>query len=229
MQHIKAIRSDNYLSHREKQPRNHNVQCSINSLVISAGRYNGAMDSPATIPPVQTRILDWVAMIDRLTPDDRAGLRAHFLSLDASDRRLRFGGAVADDYLGRYVDGIDFATSWVYGVRDGRGGWVGVGHLSPAQGAPEQRGSAELGLSVVPSARGRGLGAAIFRFAVAQASRDGAERLYMHCLTSNRAILSIARSAGMAIGSSGGEADAWLQIPPQAELIRLLIEEPAAA
>ena len=51
----------------------------------------------------------------------------------------------------------------------------------------------------------------------------------MHCLTSNRAILSIARSAGMSIGSSGGEADAYLVVPDHAELIGGLVGETAAA
>ncbi len=169
------------------------------------------------------RILDWVAMIDRLSVADRDGLRSHFLSLDASDRRLRFGAAVGDAHILGYVNAIDFGQSYLYGVRNGQGGWLGIGHLSPA-GA-----DAELGLSVLPDARGRGLGAAIFRFAVAQASRDGASRLYMHCLTGNRAILSIARSAGMSIGSSGGESDAWLTVPAHAELVRLLIGEPTTA
>lgn len=199
------------------------LRCNIIPCSSTVGDYNRGMESRASTSRINSRILDWVAMIDRLVPDDRPGLAGHFLSLESSDRHLRFGGVVSDDHIRRYVDSIDFGVSWVYGIRDGRGGWVGIGHLSPL---PD---GAELGLSVVPAARGRGLGAAIFRFAVAQASRDGAERLYMHCLTSNQAILSIARSAGMAIGSSGGEADAWLRIPPQDELVRLLMNDAQAA
>ena len=179
------------------------------------------MQTNANVLPRQ--ILDWVALLERMDASERDGLRDHFLSLDADDRRLRFGLPVGDEHIRRYVDAIDFDADVVFGVCSGTGSWLGIGHLSPA-GA-----DAELGLSVLPDARGRGLGAAIFRFAVAQASRDGASRLYMHCLTGNRAILSIARSAGMSIGSSGGESDAWLTVPAHAELVRLLIGEPTTA
>ena len=168
-------------------------------------------------------VLDWVAMIDRLGADDAPVLVAHYLELSEIDRHYRFGGAVSDDHVRRYANSLDFSRSYVYGVRDGRGGWIGIGHLSPLP-----QGDAELGLSVLARARGRGLGAAIFRFAVVQASRDGARRLFMHCLTSNRAIVSIARSAGMSIGSEGGESAAWLEIPPRDELVSLLIAEQAS-
>lgn len=170
------------------------------------------------------RILDWVALIERLDVGDRESLREHFLSLDADDRRLRFGLPVSDSHIDEYVDHIDFAEAHVYGVRGApQGPWIGIGHLIPAQDM------AELGLSVVPDARGKGLGAAIFRYAVGHAASNGATRLYMHFLASNRAILSIARSAGMSIGSSGGESDAYLIIPSRAELVRQLMLEPAAA
>jgi GNAT superfamily N-acetyltransferase len=167
------------------------------------------------------RVLDWVALIDRVGPQDRDSLRRHFLALDEEDRRLRFGVAVSDSHIDKYVAGIDFAASHVYGVR-GRGqGWLGIGHLSHGNGA------AELGLSVLPVARGRGLGAAIFRYAVAQASRLGAGRLYMQFLTRNRAILSIARSAAMEIASHGSEADAYLLVPDHADLVAQLVAGPA--
>jgi GNAT superfamily N-acetyltransferase len=178
-------------------------------------------DAPAESAVIAARLLDWVALIERLRVADRATLKAHFLALGDDDRRLRFG-AVSDRHIASYVDGIDFDASHVYGVR-GRGSqWLGIGHLSPG---PEV---AELGLSVLPEGRGRGLGAAIFRYAVARASRRGISRLYMHCLTSNRAILSIARAAGMSIGSSGGESDAYLMVPDHAELIEGLVGEPVA-
>jgi GNAT superfamily N-acetyltransferase len=171
---------------------------------------------------MRRQILDWVALIDRLGDGDRDGVRAHFLSLGEEDRRLRFGMAVSDDFIATYVDGLDFAASHVYGVRSGSAGWLGIGHLSHGNGV------AELGLSILPDGRGRGLGGAIFRYAVAQASRHGVGRLYMHCLTSNRAILSIARSAGMSIGSSGGESDAYLLVPDHADLVAQLVGVPAA-
>jgi len=183
--------------------------------------------TPAAQPAagaVPKRLLDWVALIERLGERDRDDLLRHFLALDADDRRLRFGTSVRDDHVRRYIGSLDFERSYVYGVRDADGGWLGVGHLQD-----ETPGNAELGLSVLPHARGRGLGAAIFRYAVAHAARAGASRLYMHFLASNRAIASIARSAGMTMRSEGGEANAYLQVPAYPDLARMLIRQPEPA
>lgn len=162
-------------------------------------------------------VLDWVALLERLGEDDRGAFAGHLRALDEADRRLRFGLAVDDDFIDRYVGRIDFSSDVVFGVRAGPGELVGVGHLV-VQGR-----TSELGLSVLPKARGRGLGAAIFRFAAARAARAGAARLYMHFLTSNRAILSIARKAGMSIHSEAGEADAYLVVPPFPEFVSQLM------
>jgi GNAT superfamily N-acetyltransferase len=177
---------------------------------------------------MQTRILprdilDWVALLERLDDADRQGLEAHFLALGDDDRRLRFGVPVNDEHIRRYVQGVDFERDVVFGVCSGAGQWLGVGHLV-LQGK-----TAELGLSVLPDARGRGLGAAIFRFAVAHAARAGVKKLYMHFLTANQAIVAIARGARMAIESEAGEADAHLVVPPYPEFVRMLMEEPQPA
>jgi GNAT superfamily N-acetyltransferase len=163
------------------------------------------------------QVLDWVALLERLHDDDRPGLCAHYLALAAEDRRLRFGLQVTDEFIEKFVERVDFGRDVVFGVCSGSGRWLGIGHLVPGNGA------AELGLSVLPEARGKGLGAAIFRFAVAHAARNGVRRLFMHFLTRNKAILSIARSARMAIESEAGESDAHLVVPPYPEFVRMLI------
>lgn len=175
--------------------------------------------------PLPKRLLDWVAMIERLSDADRQSVLGHFLSFDAEDRRLRFGLPVTDLHIIRYVESLDFERSHVYGVRAGPDGeWLGIGHLIEGDGH-----MAELGLSVLAHARGHGLGSAIFRYAVAQAARTGVRRLYMHFLTSNNGILAIARAARMSIDASGGEADAFLVVPPHEDLVNQLIGETADA
>lgn len=177
-------------------------------------------------PTLAKRLLDWVALIERLTDADRESLLGHFLSFDAEDRRLRFGLPVSDAHIVRYVESLDFDRSHVYGVR-GAGPddeWLGIGHLIEGDNH-----MAELGLSVLPAARGHGLGSAIFRYAVAQAARTGVRRLYMHFLTSNNGILAIARAARMSIDASGGEADAFLVVPDHGELINQLIADTDSA
>lgn len=181
-----------------------------------------AASAPANLL-LPRRLLDWVALFERLTPYESPELACHFTALDTEDRRLRFGLPVDDAFIVRYVSGLDFDRDAIFGVCSGPGEWLGVGHLA-AMGK-----DAELGLSVLPYARGRGLGAAIFRYAVAHAARAGAEKLHMHFLTSNRAIASIARTAGMIVRSESGEADAYLEVPPYPELARMLIRQPEPA
>lgn len=163
------------------------------------------------------QVLDWVALLERLQDADRDGLRRHYLALDAEDRRLRFGLQVTDEFIDGYVAKVDFERDVVFGVCSGTGRWLGIGHLVPAVE------DAELGLSVLPEARGKGLGAAIFRFAVAHAARRGVRRLFMHFLSRNKAILEIARGARMKIESEAGESDAHLVVPPYPEFVRMLI------
>lgn len=169
------------------------------------------------------QVLDWVALLERLHDADRDGLRRHYLALGPEDRRLRFGVQVSDEFIDGYVAGVDFDRDVVFGVCSGAQRWLGIGHLVPGDG------DAELGLSVLPEARGKGLGAAIFRFAVAHAARKGVRRLFMHFLARNRAILAIAQAARMQISSEAGESDAFLVVPPYPEFVRMLIasSEPA--
>ncbi len=163
------------------------------------------------------QVLDWVAMLERMQESERAGLLRHYLALGPEDRRLRFGLSVSDEFIVSYVERVDFANEVVFGVCSGAGEWLGIGHIS-TPGV-----DAELGLSVLEHARGKGLGGAIFRFAVAHAARNGVHRLFMHFLTRNKAILALARSAGMEIRSEAGESDAHLVVPSHADFVRMLI------
>ena len=177
---------------------------------------------PVNPAPLPQRLLDWVTLFERLSEADRGTLVTHFTALEMDDRRRRFGVPVDDAFIERYIAGLDFKRDVIFGARSAPGQWIGIGHLVLAEGL------SELGLSVLSDARGRGLGAAIFRYAVVRAARAGHGRLCMHCLTSNRAIMSIARSAGMQIRAGAGEADAYLVVPPYPEFARMLMGSTSA-
>jgi GNAT superfamily N-acetyltransferase len=146
--------------------------------------------------------------VKELSAFDRPTLMRHFLALAGEDRRLRFGGGLRDEAVERYVEGIDFVRDAVLGVVDDELRVVGAAHL--ARGAS----FAELGVSVLPEHRGRGLGAALLRRAHTHARNWGVRELFMHCLAENGAMMHIARAQGMDIAQAGGEADAWLKLPP---------------
>jgi GNAT superfamily N-acetyltransferase len=143
-----------------------------------------------------------------LSPLERPALERHFLALGADDRRLRFGASLNDFALRAYVARIDFDADAVFGVYDDRLRLAGAAHLARSDG------HAELGVSVLQGHRGRGVGGALLARAHRHARNWGVRRLFMHCLGENSAMLSLARSQGMALVASSGEVDAWLGLPP---------------
>jgi GNAT superfamily N-acetyltransferase len=146
--------------------------------------------------------------IRELTRAERPGLREHFLSLAANDRRLRFGTPLGDFPVHEYVERIDFEHDAVFGVADDELRLLGVAHVARSDG------HAELGVSVLEGHRGRGIGGALLERAHTRARNWGVHALFMHCLTENGAMMRLARKQNMRIVAEAGEADAWLALPP---------------
>ena len=135
-------------------------------------------------------------------------LLAHFLALDAQDRRLRFGVCLSDQAISDYVARIDFESDAVFGVFDEDMRLAGAGHLARGDGF------AELGVSVLPAHRGRGMGGALLARTHMHARNWGVPTLFMHCLAENGAMMHLARKQGMRIATERGEADAYLELLP---------------
>jgi hypothetical protein len=72
---------------------------------------------------------------------------------------------------------------------------------------------AEFGVSVLTSARGRGLGRLLFERAVMHARNEGVSMMFIHALSENTAMIKIARRAGAVIEQEAGEAQAYLRLP----------------
>ena len=148
------------------------------------------------------------AIIRELSRLDAAPLYEHFLSLEAEDRRLRFGIPIGDSAVRAYVARIDFERDAVFAIFDDELRLAGAAHLA------REPGHAELGVSVLPGHRGRGLGGALLARAHLHARNWGVRTLFMHCLTENGTMMHLARKQGMDILAGRGEADAWLRLPP---------------
>ena len=141
-------------------------------------------------------------VVRHLADSDRWRLRPHYKALDPEDRRLRFGVTLNDDALDRYVDLIDFDTDAVLGVVDASDNLLAVAHVAPVgEGA-------ELGLSVHQGQRGQGLGGALFEQAAVWARNRYLQRIFMHCLRENHAILHLARRHGMTVSMDGSDSSA---------------------
>lgn len=143
----------------------------------------------------------------RLRDSDRAALTTHFLSLDADDRRLRFGASLSDDAIRGLDERIDFERDELFGVADDELRLIAVVHVAfyPAK--------AELGLSVLAGARGCGLGNALFSRAVMHLTNRGVREVFVHCLSQNGAMMHLARKNGMRVVQEGPETDAYLALP----------------
>jgi GNAT superfamily N-acetyltransferase len=147
-------------------------------------------------------------LIRELSRPERPALERHFLALGGDDRRLRFGTSLNDAALCAYVGRIDFERDAAFGVVDDELHLIGAAHVARSER------SAELGVSVLPAHRGRGIGGALLARAHLRARNWGVRALFMHCLAENGAMMHLARKQGMDIVAEAGEADAWLKLLP---------------
>ncbi|RGE46021.1 GNAT family N-acetyltransferase [Comamonas testosteroni] len=151
--------------------------------------------------------------IRSLSPRHRERIVKHLLKLDARDRYLRFGYAASDEQVARYVEHLDFERDDIFGIFNRRLELIAMAHLAFA-GHPEHEKCAEFGVSVLKSARGKGLGARLFERAVLHARSKNVSMMFIHALSENTAMLKIARNAGATVKRDGSESEAYLELPP---------------
>lgn len=146
----------------------------------------------------------------------RRRIAEHLLALGERDRYLRFGYPASDEQIQKYADHLDLARDEVLGIFNRRLQLIAVAHLAYAP-APQIKGRpamAEFGVSVAKEARGRGFGARLFERAALHARNRGIDTLFIHALSENAPMLSIARKAGAKVERDGSESEAWLRLPP---------------
>jgi RimJ/RimL family protein N-acetyltransferase len=129
--------------------------------------------------------------IDRL-------VKHFFDDIRGEDRRLRFGHVVDDEIIERYITDDSFEQ---YGLRNM---WFiveeGCDVVASCHVAYDrQTNSAELGLTVSPDYRDQKIGQELFNRGAIWARAMGAESLFMHCLSENKAVQHIAKKNGMTI------------------------------
>ena len=174
---------------------------------------------------------NWIP-IRSLGPRHRGRIAAHLSELDPEDRYFRFGYAITDSQISKYVDILDFEHDEVFGIFNRRLVLIAMAHLAHSIVAPRGTGKAmsEFGVSVSRQARGRGFGRRLFERAMLHARNRSVGTLLIHALSENVAMLKIARRAGATVVREGAETDAWLELPPDsfASHVDELIERRAA-
>lgn len=142
-----------------------------------------------------------------MRPDERSKLLTHLLALGADDRRLRFEHRLSDDGVRQYVEGIDLSRDAVFIVTDAELAIVGAAHLA------RKDEDSELGISVLPQSRGRGIGAALLERCAVHARNWGVRVMFMNCLVENAAMMHLARKQDLQTAVSGTEAEAFVRLP----------------
>ena len=129
-------------------------------------------------------------VVRRLSVFDQEAFIQHLLRLDADSRRLRFGMIASDAFLLEYAKGCARWDVVIYGYFVGDI-LRGAAEMRPL-GANAQA-EAEVAFSVENEFRGQGVGSVLFEKMVRAARNRGYTKLYMSCLSTNRAMQALAR------------------------------------
>ncbi len=151
---------------------------------------------------------NWVP-IRTLGSHHREQMVQHLLALDDDDRARRFGHLASDERIRHYVEQMDFDADAMFGVFDRRLHLVAMVHLA----FQSQGDAAEFGISVLPSMRGRGVGALLFEHAITLARNRNIDTLIIHLARDNAPMLAIVRRAGAKLAFDGSDAIATLPLP----------------
>jgi hypothetical protein len=145
----------------------------------------------------------------RLGTEHRAAVTAHMMALDKTGRELRFGTAMSDGSLAKYVAAIDFGSDIVEGAWDDNL-LVGVAHLAVYREDDHRVG--ELGISVLTEARHRHLGQRILARTLVHARLQGLQHVNVLFLTRNRPMVRLAREFTNRVETNRGDAHATIDL-----------------
>jgi GNAT superfamily N-acetyltransferase len=134
----------------------------------------------------------------------------HLKHLCESDKLTRFGHVISDAGIDKLILDIVYHPEnhhlWIATKNDETLGW---GHLAVDHGL-----SWEVAVSVNRHQQGTGVGTQIVGTMLDWCKFHNVNEIYMHCMTENRAIQSIARKFKLrTVDRAGGQESAALQVP----------------
>src|SRR3981189_1129402 len=148
-------------------------------------------------------------VIRKLWVDRAAPYRDHLVRLDGKTRRNRFGGAVSDEFIHKYIAlpiGLD-AVIHGYFVDGGLRGGAELPPLGPAL-----TDEAAAAFSIETPWQSNGVGTALLERTLLAARNRGIKLLHMACLANNRRMVDLAKKFDAELsfdfGSVVGEVEA---------------------
>jgi GNAT superfamily N-acetyltransferase len=146
---------------------------------------------------------------------DTPGIVAHFRSLDAGDRRMRFCATLTDAAIERHVAGVWERRSLVLAAYDGPI-WDGpLYRAGPIRGLAElslDAGEAELGISVDATLRRRGVGTWLVQTAGRLLAPRGIRTIRAYTTPGNASFLTLSRALGAAIETGPDEVEVLFEV-----------------
>lgn len=173
--------------------------------------HNSSFEDRLTAKPYSAGL---AVPVRELHASHRGEILAHLLLLNEEDRRLRFGSQTPDQVIHHYVQGLDFSNDALFGSFDSELNLVGMAHLAYLPENENQVPAAEFGVSVLPAGRGQGIGTALLARASVHSRNTRIEKLLVHCLSHNKAMMHLAHKVGMQVEYAYGDADAYLRLRP---------------
>ena len=145
--------------------------------------------------------------IRKLVPSQRAMVRDHLLSLDRSDRYLRFLSHVNDDLVIAYSETMFGKGAFVLGAfADGL--LCAVGELR-RRGTPSSP-VGEVAITVEQTFQSRGIGTEMLRRLVEIARNRWISKLHCDCLLDNTRVQKITRKLGGSLHTTNGTTEAYV-------------------
>ena len=134
--------------------------------------------------------------------------RGHLLRLDGESRRNRFGGAVSDEFIGRYCEPSALGGAILYGffVDGVLRGAAELRLLEPA-------GDAEVALSIERAWQSQGVGTVLLEHLLLAAGNRGIERLHVLCLAENGRMRQLARKFDAELSIQSGSIVGEMKAP----------------
>jgi RimJ/RimL family protein N-acetyltransferase len=132
----------------------------------------------------------WGGTVRKLWFTETEKFQDHMLRLDVESRRMRFGMAVDDDFIRKYVRQINRFQSVVYGFFVGRD-MCAAAELRMI--GESWHGEAEAAFSVETEYQNSGVGTDLLGRIILAARNRGVDKLYMNCLAENRRMQRVAK------------------------------------
>jgi GNAT superfamily N-acetyltransferase len=137
-----------------------------------------------------------------LKPGELPLLRDHLLRLDPASRRDRFNGVVDDEFIKKYAAGCSGEGVIVIGYIE-NGKIHGAAELHEPQRTADS--TPEIAFSVEQHLRRQGVGSVLFKALLAEAKRNGFQRLRVTTGAQNDAMRALARKFGTRLNFRHGE------------------------